>query len=77
MAMVTVAEDGPLPLLPAPVMVKFFAAVIAVGVPVIAPVVVLKLNPAGKVLAAGEIDQLDTTPPVLLGLSELIATPTG
>ena len=47
-------------------------AVIAVGVPVITPVVVLKLSPAGS---AGETEYETTGPPPLLGVLLVIAAP--
>ena len=46
---------------------------VAVGVPVIAPVEVLKDNPAGK---PGLIDQVVTGPPVFVGDQVEIAAPT-
>ena len=44
----------------------------AVAVPLIAPVVTLKLRPAGS---AGEIDQDATGPPLAVGVTVLIGTP--
>ena len=44
-----------------------------VGVPEIAPVVVLNINPDGK---AGPIDQLVDEPPVLVGVQVVMAEPT-
>jgi hypothetical protein len=44
----------------------------AVGVPVISPVEVLKVSPAGR---DGEIDQLATVPPLDDGVSVVMAEP--
>jgi len=44
----------------------------AVGVPPIAPVVVLKFRPAGSV---GVIDHEETGPPLLVGVTVVIETP--
>ena len=46
--------------------------VIAVGVPLIAPVVLLKLNPAGR---DGEIDQDVAVPPPVVGVTVDIVVP--
>ena len=48
------------------------AVVAVVGVPVMAPVLVFKLNPAGK---AGLTEYEVTAPPVLLGELVVIALP--
>ena len=42
------------------------------GVPVMAPVVLLKVRPMGR---SGLISQLDTVPPPTLGVLAVIATP--
>ena len=46
-------------------------AVTVVAVPLMTPVEVLRVKPAGK---AGETDQLEIGPPVLVGVSGVIAT---
>ena len=44
----------------------------AVGVPEMVPSVVPKVRPLGKV---GEIDQVTTSPPLTVGVTEVIAVP--
>ena len=62
----------PVPLASVAVTVYVPNGVSVVGVPVISPVVVLKLKPAGK---AGEIDQLVGVP-VTVALKVFIGVPT-
>ena len=63
----------PLPETLVAVMVYVFDVDAAVGVPDITPVLVLNDKPAGN---AELIDQLVATPPVLVGVSEVIVVPT-
>ena len=44
----------------------------SVGVPEMVPSVVLKAKPPGKV---GEIDHVTTSPPLTVGVTEVIAVP--
>ena len=70
---VSVTVVVPLPPAFVAVMVYVAIAVIAVGVPDITPVLVLSDKPAGN---AGLTDQVIAAPPVLAGVSVLIAVPT-
>ena len=63
----------PLPETFVAVIVYVFVADVAVGVPDITPVEVLKDNPDGKAVF---IDQLVAVPPVFMGVSEVIVAPT-
>ena len=65
--------DVVLPPLLVAVMVYVVAALAAVGVPLMTPVVVFKLKPAGK---AGLILYETTAPPPTVGVKLLIAAPT-
>ena len=68
--MLTVAVSLP-PVLVA-VMVYVVAVLTSVGVPEIVPSVVLKAKPPGKV---GEMDQVTTSPPLTVGVTEVMAVP--
>ena len=48
------------------------SVLISVGVPEIVPSVVLKARPAGRV---GEIDQVTTSSPLTVGVTEVMAVP--
>ena len=68
--MVTVAVSLP------PVLVAVTVYVVdvlsSVGVPEIVPSVVLKASPSGK---DGEMDHVTTSPPLTVGVTEVIAVP--
>ena len=54
------------------VMVYVVLVLHAVGVPEMVPSAVLKVRPLGSV---GEIDQVTTSPPLTVGVTEVIAVP--
>ena len=68
--MLTVSVSLP-PVLVA-VMVYVVEVLNSVGVPEIVPSVVLNAKPPGRV---GEMDQVTTSPPLMVGVTEVIAVP--